>query len=43
MPLMQTWMLTVIYWMEDMGPNGEARENTQGTEGFCNPICGTII
>ena len=31
----QKWMLTLI--------NGEARESTQGAEGFCNPIGGTTI
>jgi hypothetical protein len=37
----QSWMLTVIYWMEHSAPNGWARESTQGVEGVCNPIGGT--
>jgi hypothetical protein len=36
-------MLTVIYKMEHMAPNGEVRESTQGAEGVCNPIDGTTI
>jgi hypothetical protein len=40
---MQRWMLTVIYRMEHGAPNGEAREVTQGAEGFFNPIGGTTI
>jgi hypothetical protein len=36
-------MLTFIYLMEYRVPNGEARENTQGAEGICNPIGGTTI
>jgi hypothetical protein len=36
-------MLTVIYWMDHMAPNGGTRESTQGTEGICNPIGGTTI
>jgi hypothetical protein len=39
----QKWMLIVIYKMEQQGPNGEARESTQGAEGVCNPIGGTTI
>jgi hypothetical protein len=39
----QKWMLTVIYKMEHMAPNGEVRESTQGAEGVCNPIDGTTI
>jgi hypothetical protein len=30
----QKLMLTVIYKVEHMVPNGEARERTQGAEGF---------
>jgi hypothetical protein len=36
-------MLTVIYKMEHSAPNGEARENSKGTEVVCNPIGGTSI
>jgi hypothetical protein len=36
-------MLTVIYRKEHRAPNEEARENTQGAEGVCNPIGGTTI
>ena len=36
-------MLTVSYWMEHRAPNGGASESTQGAEGACNPIGGTII
>jgi hypothetical protein len=39
----QKWMFTVSYWMGHKAPNGGARESTQGAEGFCNPIGGTII
>jgi hypothetical protein len=39
----QKWMLTVIYKMEHRAPNGEARENAQGTEGVCNLLGGTTI
>jgi hypothetical protein len=39
----QKWMLTVRYWMDHRAPNGGARESTQGAEGICNPIGGTII
>jgi hypothetical protein len=35
-------MLIVSYWMELRVPNGGARESTQGAEGVCNPIGGTI-
>jgi hypothetical protein len=38
----QKWMLTDSYWMEHRTPNGGARESTQGAEGICNPIGGTI-
>jgi hypothetical protein len=34
-------MLTVYNGTQ--GPNGGAIENTQGAEGVCNPIGGTII
>jgi hypothetical protein len=40
---MQYWMLTVIYKMEHMTPNREARKSTQGAEGVCNPIGGTTM
>jgi hypothetical protein len=36
-------MLTDIYKLEHRAPNGGARESTQGAEGVCNPIGGTII
>jgi hypothetical protein len=36
-------MLTVMYWMEHRAPNGGARENIQGAEGFCNTIGETAI
>jgi hypothetical protein len=39
----QNWMLPVSYWMEHRAPNGVPRENTQGSEGVCNPIGGTTI
>jgi hypothetical protein len=35
-------MLTVIHWTEYRVPNEGARERTQGAEGVCNPIGGTI-
>jgi hypothetical protein len=31
------------YWMEHRASSGGARESTQGAEGVCNPIGGTII
>jgi hypothetical protein len=36
-------MLIDIYWIEHRALNGGARESTQGAEGVCNPIGGTII
>ena len=36
-------MLTVSYWMDHRAPNGGARESSQGANGICNPIGGTII
>jgi hypothetical protein len=36
-------MLIVIYRMEHRAPNEGARESTQGAEGVCNLIGGTII
>jgi hypothetical protein len=38
----QKWMLTVIYRMEHRAPNVGTKESTQGAEGVCNPIGGTI-
>ena len=35
-------MLTDIYKLEHRSPNREARESTQGAEGVCNLIGGTI-
>jgi hypothetical protein len=40
---MQKWMLTVIYWMEQMASNEWARESTRRTKGVYNPIVGTTI
>jgi hypothetical protein len=37
------WMLTAINWTEHRVPNEGARESTQGSEGVCSPIGGTII
>jgi hypothetical protein len=39
----QRWMFSANHWTEHKVPNGGARESTQGTEGACNPIGGTII
>ena len=39
----QKWILTVIYWVQNRFPNEGARESTQGAEGVCSPIGGTII
>jgi hypothetical protein len=36
-------MLTAIHWIEYRVPNEGNREKTQGAEGVCNPIEGTII
>jgi hypothetical protein len=38
----QKWMLAVIHWTEHRVPNEGARESTQGAEGVCSPIGGTI-
>jgi hypothetical protein len=40
---MQTYMLTVIYWMEHRTPNEGARESTLGAKGVSNPIRGSTI
>ena len=39
----QTWMLTAIHWTKHRVPNEEVRERTQGVEGVCSSIGGTII
>jgi hypothetical protein len=36
-------MFTVIRWTEHRVPNEGVRESTQGAEGVCSPIGGTII
>jgi hypothetical protein len=36
-------MLATKYWIEHGVPNGGVRERTEGAEGVCSPIGGTII
>jgi hypothetical protein len=33
----QRQMLAITHWTEHRFPNGGVRENTEGTEGVCNP------